>query len=264
MVSIPANPRRRAGVQSVEVGASLLRALADADGPRSLSALARAAGMSSAKAHRYLVSCVQAGLVVQSERSGSYDLGPLAVRIGLAALERFDAVRVAGDRLGELRDRVGQTVTLAIWTDAGPTVARIELSRHPVTLAVRVGTTYPILTSATGRVYLAFAAELVGRERVAAELATAHVARIASAPKDEAAVERLREEILARGYASVDQTFIVGVCAMAAPLFHQDGLLAACVTIVGRPDTLDVGPDGTAAEELLQFTAASAARPNPT
>ena len=41
--------------------------------------------MSAAKAHRYLVSCVQAGLVVQSERSGSYDLGPLAVRVGLAA-----------------------------------------------------------------------------------------------------------------------------------------------------------------------------------
>ena len=83
-------------MQSVEVGASLLRALADADAPQSLGALARAAGMSSAKAHRYLVSYVQAGLAVQSERNGTYDLGPLAVRLGLAALGLPNSARAAG------------------------------------------------------------------------------------------------------------------------------------------------------------------------
>ncbi|MEA2665427.1 MAG: hypothetical protein QOI11_2371, partial [Candidatus Eremiobacteraeota bacterium] len=116
MPVVPSNPRRRSGVQSVEVGASLLRALADADGPQSLGSLARAAGMSSAKAHRYLVSYVQAGLAIQSERSGAYDLGPLAVRVGLAALERFDVVRLAGERLGALRDEIDQTVMISVWT----------------------------------------------------------------------------------------------------------------------------------------------------
>jgi DNA-binding IclR family transcriptional regulator len=250
-------------VQSVEVGSSLLRALADADGPQSLGALARAAGMSSAKAHRYLVSYVQAGLVVQSERSGAYDLGPLAVRVGLAALERFDVVRVAGERLGELRDAVDQTVTLAVWTDAGPTVARIELSGHPVTLAVRVGTAYPILTSATGRIFLAFEPRSVAPDRIAAELAAARAARIPGAPTDEPGVERLAEEVRERGLAGVDQTFLVGVCAIAGPLFHQDGRLAAAVTVIGRPDTLDLAWDGSTARAIRRFAAAASATPLP-
>jgi DNA-binding IclR family transcriptional regulator len=261
--SLPVTPRRRPGVQSVEVGASLLRALADADGPRSLSALARAAGMSSAKAHRYLVSYVQAGIVVQSERNGAYDLGPLAVRLGLAALERFDVVRVAGERLGELRDAVDATTSLSMWTDAGPTVARIELSRHPVTLAVRIGTAYPLLTTATGHIYLAFGERAVIRDRIAHELVAARSAAVPGVPEDETGVERLREEVRERRLARVEQTFLVGVSAMAGPLFHQDGRLAAAVTIVGRPGVLDLGWDGRTARAIEAFTAACSATTAP-
>jgi len=229
-------------VQSVEVGTALLRALADADGPQSLGALARAAGMSSAKAHRYLVSYVQAGLVVQSERSGGYDLGPLAVRVGLAALERFDVVRIAGERLGSLRDAVDATASISVWTDAGPTVARIELSCHPVTLAVRIGTTYPLKTTATGQVYLAFSRD-------------AGALTAAGDPE----VEQIRAAVRERGLARVEESFLVGVCAMAGPLFHQDGRLAAAVTVVGRPGALDLAWDGQTARAIVDFTAGCSA-----
>jgi DNA-binding IclR family transcriptional regulator len=248
-------------VQSVEVGASLLRALADADGPQSLGVLARAAGMSSAKAHRYLVSYLQAGLAVQSERSGAYDLGPLAVRVGLAALERFDVLRLAGERLGTLRDEVGHTVMLSIWTDAGPTVARIELSSHPITLAVRVGTAFPLLTSATGLIFLAFAPDVVPAERVAEELATAQAARVSGIPGDAGAVARLRAEVRAQGLAAVDQTFMVGICALAVPLLHGDGRLAAALTAIGRPGGLDRDPDGQVARALRAFASAGTVSP---
>jgi len=229
--------RRRAGVQSIEVGSGLLRALTNADGPLSLTALARAADMSTAKAHRYLVSYVQAGLVSQHERSGSYDLGPLAVRMGLAAIERFDVVRMAGERLGALRDEVDRTVLLAVWTDAGPTVARIELSRHPVTLAVRVGTAFPLRTSATGQIFLAFAPDL---------------ARTIE-PRENAEVAALRARVLRDGASFVDETFLVGVAAVATPLFHGNGTLAAVTTAIGRPGDLDPAPDGPLRAALQGF-----------
>jgi DNA-binding IclR family transcriptional regulator len=246
--SVPAKPRRRAGVQSVEVGAGLLRALADGDGPQPLGALARATGMSSAKAHRYLVSFVQAGLVVQGERSAAYDLGPLAVHLGLAALTRFDVLRVAGERLGALRDELDRTVSLAVWTDAGPAVARIELSGRPVTLAVRVGTTYPLRTTATGRVFLAY-------------LAAARAVALAADPGAVHAIDALREEVRSRGVATAVESFLVGVCAMALPLFDHDGSLAAAVTVVGWPGELDLDPEGTTAGALRRFAAASGAGP---
>ena len=55
------------GIQSVEVGGQLLRALADGDGPMMLRDLARNAGMSAAKAHPYLVSFMRIGLVEQDK-----------------------------------------------------------------------------------------------------------------------------------------------------------------------------------------------------
>jgi DNA-binding IclR family transcriptional regulator len=199
--------------------------------------------MSPAKAHRYLVSFVQAGLVVQLESSGEYDLGPLAIRLGLAAIQRFDVVRVAGERLGELRDAVDATTLLSLWTDVGPTVARIALSAHPVTLAVRIGTAFPILSTATGRVYLAFGDQ-------------SDVQRLLSASgvaDDE--VEALRDRVRADGSAHVNETFLVGVAALAGPLFDAEGRLAAAVTIIARPGQLDLTPEGSAASHLRAFTA---------
>jgi len=48
--------KARPGIQSVEVGFALLDAFARSAGPLILRDLAAAAGMSAAKAHRYLVS----------------------------------------------------------------------------------------------------------------------------------------------------------------------------------------------------------------
>jgi DNA-binding IclR family transcriptional regulator len=258
---------RRSGVQSVGVGAALLRALADASGPEPLGVLARAAKMSPAKAHRYLVSFVEAGLVVQLERTGEYDLGPLATRLGLAAIQRFDVVRTAGERLAELRDAVDATTLLALWTDVGPTVARIVLSAHPVTLAVRIGTAFPILSTATGRVYLAFGEQNDIRRLCAANGAAERDAeapygslppsrrRTSANVAAEYDAEALRDQVRAKGLAHVSETFLVGVEALSGPLFDAEGRLAAAITIISRPGQLDLSPEGPVAARLREFVA---------
>jgi hypothetical protein len=81
----------RQGIQSIEVGVPLLRVLADHGAPMMLRDLAKAAGMPAAKAHRYLVSFVRTGLVIQdANQSGRYDLGHFALDLGLASLARLD------------------------------------------------------------------------------------------------------------------------------------------------------------------------------
>ncbi len=73
-------PPLRAGIQSVEVGYTLLAALAAAPGPLMWRDLAAAAGMNAAKAHRYLVSFQRLALESQDLVSfdGAWD-GPVAV-----------------------------------------------------------------------------------------------------------------------------------------------------------------------------------------
>jgi hypothetical protein len=78
------------GGPSREVGGQLLQVLTDADGPMMLRDLAGSAGMSAAKAHPYLVSFMQLGLIEQDRATGRYELGPLALQMGLASMRRLN------------------------------------------------------------------------------------------------------------------------------------------------------------------------------
>ena len=86
---------RSKGIQSVEIGLKMLAAVGDAGGPMPLSGLALRAGLSASQAHRYLSSLIAAGMVVQDPRSGLYDLGPGAIRLGLAGIARLDTFATA-------------------------------------------------------------------------------------------------------------------------------------------------------------------------
>ena len=147
--------RERAGIQSVEVGFGLLQALGEAAGPLMLRDLARAANMSAAKAHRYLVSFQRLQLVVQDTASTRYDLGPAALKLGLASLSRLDAVRLARERITPLREQVGHTLALAVWGNHGPTIIHWDESPHAVTVNLRLGDVMPLLSSATGQCFAA-------------------------------------------------------------------------------------------------------------
>ena len=85
-------PRR--AIQFIEIGSQLLICLAQHAAPMALCDLAKAAEMSAGKAHPYLVSFLKMGFVVQ-DSAGRYELGPLALQIGLAKLQRLDPIKEA-------------------------------------------------------------------------------------------------------------------------------------------------------------------------
>src|SRR3989344_4854368 len=142
--------KERAGIQSVEVGFALLEGLTRSRGPLMLKDVAASAGMSAAKAHRYLVSFQRLGLVTQDPRNARYDLGPAALKLGLASLARLDAVRLARERMPELMEAIGHTLALAVWGNHGPTIVHWEESPQAVTANLRLGDVMPLLSSATG------------------------------------------------------------------------------------------------------------------
>src|SRR6267142_3323492 len=87
--------KSRRGIQSFEVGTQLLVELARHVRPMALKDLAKAAGgMSTGKAHPYLVTFLKVGFVTQ-DAAGCYELGPLALQLGLARLQRLNAVKEA-------------------------------------------------------------------------------------------------------------------------------------------------------------------------
>ena len=235
----------RPGIQSVEVAAGILEALARAPAAVQLKDLADATGMPPAKAHRYLVSLLRARLVEQEPATGRYGIGPLALRLGLAALGRIDVVRIASEALPGLRDRIDETAVLAIWGDRGPTVIRFEESSHPVTINVRVGSLVPVLRSALGKALAAFPPQAGLEQLLEAERAELPAMDVADAL---AAVRR-------RGLARVEGDLLPGVAALAAPVRDHSGRAAAAIGAIGRAAEFDSRWDGPVAAAIRETAA---------
>jgi DNA-binding IclR family transcriptional regulator len=252
----------RAGIQSVEVGFELLKALADVPGALMLRDLAAGAGMSAAKAHRYLVSFQRMGLVVQDPVSTRYDLGPAALRLGLASLARIDAVKLARERIPALLAETGHTLAIAVWGNQGPTMVHWAEAPQTVPVTLRLGDVMPLLTSATGRCFAAFMPR-DGRdgERIPA-MVRAELARLQQlpqtgltledVPKTQAQVQTLLQETRAQGMGRVVHSLLPGVGGFCAPVFDAQGRLALGLVVLGSVATLDTHWQGPPAMAVLR------------
>ncbi len=252
----------RAGIQSVEVGFELLNALSMAPGALMLRDLAAAAGMSAAKAHRYLVSFQRMGLVIQDPLSTRYDLGPAALRIGLASLARGDAVRLARERMDGLLTETGHTLAIAVWGNQGPTMVHWVEAPQAVPVTLRLGDVMPLLTSATGRCFAAFMARNERDAQRIEPMVKEELARLkdlprsglplVDVPRNAAEVEAMLADTRRRGLARVVHSLLPGVGGFCAPVFDAQGRLALGVVVLGSVATLDTDWDGPPATALLR------------
>ena len=231
--------KERAGIQSVEVGFALLEGLTRSRGPLMLKDVAAAAGMSAAKAHRYLVSFQRLGLVTQDSRTARYDLGPAALKLGLASLARLDAMRLARERMPALMETIGHTLALAVWGNHGPTIVHWEESTQAVTANLRLGDVMPLLSSATGRCFAAHMAPDVVEPLIKDELARAVKMRRTDLPGTLTEAKALLAEVRERGAARVVDTLLPGIVAFCAPVFDADDHLVLGITTLGSIATFD-------------------------
>ena len=232
----PASKAQR-GIQSVEVGGKLLQTLAHLGKPLPLKELALEAGMSPAKAHPYLVSFIKLGLVTQSDASGRYGLGPLALQLGLMSLQQVDPLQLASGRLPALAQQLGLTMALAVWGHHGPTIVRIEAAPMPVHVSMRHGTVMSLQGTASGQLFAAYLPQEVVREVWARESAYAHSARKVAWPAGWAdKLERIRAE----GVAVSQDVVVAGISAIAAPIFEAPRRIALALIALGPSALMDL------------------------
>ena len=256
------------GIQSVEVAGPLLRALADASGPLPLSVAAKNAGMPSAKAHRYLVSLIRVGLVAQDAGTGLYDLGPLALELGLVSLGRLDAVKLADETMTSLREATSETVALAIWGNQGPTYIRLLQSRRPVTINLQIGSVMPMTYTASGLCFAAFMPDNETAELLRLELARNRREKL-DAPRRKSDLAPLladtRQHGMARiigrldpaaardpGKSRAAERLLAGFNAFSAPVFDHDGHMRFALTVVGSAAHVNQAWNGEIAQSTLR------------
>lgn len=236
------------GVQSLEIGMSILRVMVKGQRAMMLKDIAAAAGMAPSKAHRYLVSLIRAGLVEQDPLTSRYDLGPFALNIGLAAIDRIDRIRLGLNAIAELRDRINETTALGVWGERGPVIVRWERPRRPITVNVVTGTQLHLLNTAAGRVFAAWLPKARVAPLIADELKTL---RLPQKLRSKSAVEALLADIREKGFAAIDEGYFAeGVEAVAAPVFNFKGEVSMALVVVGVRGTTDMAPEGRVVVEL--------------
>ena len=251
--------KERAGIQSVEVGFALLDVLARAAGPLMLRDLAAAAGMSAAKAHRYLVSFQRLELVTQDAATTRYDLGPASLKLGLASLSRLDAVKLARQRIAALMEQIGHTLALAVWGNHGPTIVHWEESPQAITVNLRLGDVMPLLSSATGRCFAANMTRDAAMAKIAPmlkdELTRAQKSGRSDLPSTMAQMRDMFEDVRRHGAARVVDTLLPGVVGFCAPVFDADRHMVLGIVALGSVATFDPAWGG-AVDKPLRAAAA--------
>ncbi|NYH22777.1 IclR family transcriptional regulator [Paraburkholderia bryophila] len=230
----------RSGIQSIEVGFRLLDVLTHEPRAMMLRDLAQRAGMSPAKAHRYLVSFLRLGVVSQDPLSGRYELGGFALQLGLARLARVDGVKLARIALAELRDRLDLTVGIAVWGNQGPTMVHWMESSHPAKASLKLGDVMPLLSSATGLLFAAYLPVSKTAAMLERELADARRAAHLGGPRTRDEVEQALAQVRQHQAARVEGMLLPTIHAFCMPVFDSTGDLALGLIALGHEGVFDI------------------------
>jgi DNA-binding IclR family transcriptional regulator len=245
------------GVQSLEIGIGVLKVLLESGAAMMLKDIAAAADMPPSKAHRYLVSLVRSGLVQQDNDNSKYDLGPLAIPLGLAAVDRLDRVKLGLNSISELRDLTNETTALSVWGEFGPVMVRWERPHRPITVNVITGNTVSLLATSTGRLFAAWMPAEIVRPHLERELRLGRSTEFKTLEQ----VEHVLQDVRANGYSFVrDSDYSSRVLGLAAPVFNFKNNISMAVSIVGVEGISDLGPESLALTELKRTTAALSKR----
>lgn len=245
----------RHGIRSIAVGVELLNRLAAIGRPASLSEIAAAAGMSPTRTHRYLLGLAGTRLVEQNPVSGRYDLGSQIVELGVTALGRVDAVRMATEVLPDLSARTRLASLVCVWGTNGPTVIRWEQADLASAVRIREGRNLPLLRSASGRVFLAYHTPALVEPFVKREITAWNARHDKAAAMGPARVTALREEVRRHGLGRNVGEEGNNLAALAAPVFDANGRLALCVTLISVIGSFSPEYDSLEAKALKQVAA---------
>jgi IclR family KDG regulon transcriptional repressor len=216
-----------AGVQSVERAFRLFEQLTKREAVR-LGELARAVGLHKTTAFRILATLEGLGFVEHDAATGSYRLGIKAVEVGSRILHGLPLVRLAHQQMEALAHAVHEAVNLAMPDGTEMVYVDKVDTESMLRMQAAIGRRAPIYCTAVGKAVLAWRPDLWQRlEGSALRPLT---------PRTLVTREALMRDLeltRRRGYALDDEEQELGARCVAAPIFNEQGLAIAAVSISG-------------------------------
>jgi DNA-binding IclR family transcriptional regulator len=239
------------GLQAVTMAFRILEFLAAQRGGVGVTDLSRALGTTKSRVHRHLRTLVEAGYIVQSPESEKYRVGSRLVTLGRTVAESFDLAALAREEMHALREACGQSVVISRTEGAAGVVLATLPGREAIEIAVKPGSIMAPHCTAQGKLALAHAEPAV-RERVLLsrlDLRTPHTITSPSALREELA------RVVARGWATAPGESMLGVNALAAPIFEGGARMVGAIAILGSIQFVEAEPSAAQIRHVRQAAA---------
>lgn len=210
----PTTHKNQGGVQSLEIGLSVLDVLIDHNKPMMLKDIAQAVQMHPAKCHRYLVSLIRKNYA-RKLSDGRYGLGVRGNTLGHANVNQNNILERLTHVATEIQDSLNCAVQIAKWFSEGPIIIQSVEPDSPISIITRIGSRMPLTTSATGQLFASYQPDAVIKPLVIAEWQTDDKAAIAEQWQH---FSQLKIKIRTQGYATVTGDMLIGINAIAIPV----------------------------------------------
>lgn len=236
------------GIQAVILTLRIIEYVAEGRRPVGVTALAQALDTTKSRIFRHLQTLVLHGYLVQDPETERYRIGPRMVGLGRRVSDDLDLVEVAMPILRDLRDALGHHTVVSELEESGLRVLATVPGRSSVEIMVRRGSLLPFHAAAQGKAALAFAPDDLLRRvlRSRLEMLTPHT--IVGA----AALEQELIRIRACGWATAYNESLVGLNALAAPVFDAAGCVVAAVGIVDSIQFIAAIPSNDQLREIVK------------
>ncbi len=227
-----AGPRLRP-VPAVSRAIAILRLLGRSAAPMTLKSISQELGMVPSTGLHILRVLVEEGLVKVDAATKRYSLGAGMLALARSVIESSPfptLVQPVLDRLSGTRNITAIGVELTGIDHM--VVMALSRSRAPFRLHVDVGSRFPALISATGRLVAAFT------EVPAQEIERRFKALRWEQPPDIDAWHKEVETVRRKGYSIDRGNYISGIALIAVPVFDAQGRLTHSLVAAGLADQL--------------------------
>lgn len=251
-----ATEARSRRVKSVDHAVDVLQALGKKRDGASLADLARSAQMSKAATYHLLATLESRRFVARDPDTALYRLDWGLYELGSTVVNGVELTRVARHFLDGLASETSEFVLLAILDEDSVLYLDRGDAPSPFRVTANTGRRFPLHSTASGKVLLAFSTDQTICERVLrGDLPKMTAATIT----DPEVLRRELDQTRRRGFATCWQEGEVGLCSIAVPIRDHQGRTAAALTIIGMSTHLNAE---TAGQHLVPLRAAARAIEN--
>ena len=194
-----------------------------------LPELCEGTGLQTGHAFLYMTSFREVGLVRQDAATSRYELGPLALDLGLAAMHRANVIDLAKDPMHALVAQTDQSVLLTVWGNRGPTTVATVNGPHTGPLQLAVGYVMPLLETASGRVFLSYLPHGQTQALLAAEMRAGPTFLKTTFTQE--FVDRILATTLEHGFSRSDPLRDDGFASVAVPIFDHASVIRATISL---------------------------------